>query len=109
MLVGTYAAVNLWLEGRNRPIDGKEHLKGRQSKRGKKESLQKIKVLWVVPVVYGIVAGVEAVLAGSVVGLMLGAVYNAGGFRVSTWIPFVWSLVSVLVLIVSSFSIQGGL
>ena len=39
----------------------------------------------------------------------LGAVYNAGGFKVSTWIPFVWSLVSVLVLIVSSFSIQGGL
>ena len=71
MLVGTYAAVNLWLGGRNRLIDdGKEHLKGRESKRGRKESLQKIKVLWVVPVVYGIVAGVEAVLAGSVVGLM---------------------------------------
>ena len=39
----------------------------------------------------------------------LGAVYNAGGFRMSTWIPFVWSIISVLVLILSSFSIQGGL
>ena len=39
----------------------------------------------------------------------LGAVYNAGGFKMSTWIPFVWSLISVLVLILSSFSIQGGL
>jgi hypothetical protein len=39
----------------------------------------------------------------------LGAVYNAGYFRMSTWIPFVWSLINVLVLILSSFSIQGGL
>ena len=50
--------------------DGKEHSKGAEPRRGREESLQKIKVLWVVPVVYGIVAGVEAVLAGSVVGLM---------------------------------------
>ena len=39
----------------------------------------------------------------------LGAIYNAGGYKMSTWIPFIWSLVSLLVLIVSSFSIQGGL
>lgn len=39
----------------------------------------------------------------------LGAVYNAGDFRMSTWIPFVWALISVLVLVISSFSIQGGL
>jgi hypothetical protein len=39
----------------------------------------------------------------------LGAVYNAGFFHMSTWIPFVWSIICVLVLILSSFSIQGGL
>jgi len=39
----------------------------------------------------------------------LGAVYNSGSFKMSTWIPFVWSLINVLILIVSSFSIQGGL
>ena len=82
--------------------------------------------MWIVPLVYGVVAGIEAVVAGSVIGLLyvigsliywtleltetsLGALYNAGGYRMSTWIPFVWSLISVLVLIVSSFSIQGGL
>ena len=71
MLAGMYAVVNVWWGGRSRQIEeGKEHPKGRESKRGREESLQKIKVLWVVPVVYGIVAGVEAVLAGSVVGLM---------------------------------------
>lgn len=39
----------------------------------------------------------------------LGAVYKAGDFRMSTWIPLVWALINVLVLILSSFSIQGGL
>ncbi|PSS12695.1 hypothetical protein M430DRAFT_107487 [Amorphotheca resinae ATCC 22711] len=65
--------------------------------------------VWVIPLVYAFVAGVEALLAGSFVGLILGAVYNAGYFRMSTWIPFIWSLINVLVLILSSFSIQGGL
>lgn len=39
----------------------------------------------------------------------LAAVYNAGYIKMSTWIPFVWALVNVLVIILSSFSIQGGL
>ncbi len=65
--------------------------------------------VWIIPVVYLVVAGVEAVFAGSVVGLILGAVYNAGYFRMSTWMPFLWGLLNVLILILSSFSIQGGL
>lgn len=83
--------------------------------------------LWVVPLVYAFIAGAEALVAGSLVGLMfvslpnqppfrclltsnsVGAVYLAGGFTMSTWIPFVWGWVNVLVLIVSSFRIQGGL
>ena len=39
----------------------------------------------------------------------LGAVYEAGDFKMSTWIPFIWAVISTLVLILSSFSIQGGL
>lgn len=87
-----------------------------------------------VGVLYMAVAGIEAVLAGGVVGLMyevffcfdflakkaengtrrliwirLGAIYNAGGFKMSTWIPFVWAWVNLLILIISSFSIHGGL
>ncbi|KAI9826351.1 MAG: hypothetical protein M1832_000268 [Thelocarpon impressellum] len=67
------------------------------------------KFVWVIPVTYAVVAGVEAVIAGSVVGLILGAIYSAGYFRMSTWIPFIWAVINVLVLILSSFSIQGGL
>jgi Putative transmembrane protein 170 len=65
--------------------------------------------VWIIPVVYLVVAGIEAVFAGSVVGLILGAVYNAGYFNMSTWTPFLWGLLNVSVLILSSFRIQGGL
>lgn len=49
---------------------GKGNQERKGIKRGGEGSLKTMKVLWVVPVVYGIVAGVEAVLAGSVIGLM---------------------------------------
>lgn len=65
--------------------------------------------VWIIPVVYLLVAGIEAVFAGSVVGLVLGAVYNGGYFKMSTWMPLLWGLLNVLILILSSFSIQGGL
>ena len=64
LLAGTYAVVIVWWGGRNR------FTKGGDGKGGEEEPVKRIKVLWLVPVVYGVVAGVEAVLAGSVVGLM---------------------------------------
>lgn len=39
----------------------------------------------------------------------LGGVYQAGYFEMSTWIPFVWAIINMLVLILSSFAIYGGL
>ncbi|RYO88827.1 hypothetical protein DL766_010158 [Monosporascus sp. MC13-8B] len=74
---------------------------------GKKRSTWKY--VWAVPVIYVLVGGIEAVFAGSIVGLVLGAIYTSGCYRMSTWIPFVWSWINALVLVVSSFSIQGGL
>ena len=82
------------------------------------------KYVWIIPLVYALLAGIEGLMAGSFVGLLLvalstfwallisislGAVYSAGNFKMSTWIPFIWSLINVFVLILSSFSIQGGL
>ena len=60
----------VWWGGRNSPRNGKENTDGKKVERGRQEPLKRIRVLWMVPVVYGIVAGVEALLAGSVVGLM---------------------------------------
>ena len=70
---------------------------------------QTLSWVWIVPLVYCVIGGIEAILAGSVVGLVLGAVYSAGYFKMSTWMPFLWGLINVMVLILSSFSIQGGL
>lgn len=95
------------------------------------------KYLWLVPLTYALIAGFEGLLAGTLVGLMyvwlcfapmsvavsvcmglpadhpptrrVGASYLVGDFNMSTWIPFVWGWVNVMVLIVSSFRIQGGL
>jgi hypothetical protein len=36
-------------------------------------------------------------------------VYQSGYFKMSTWIPFVWGLISAVVLVLSSFAIHGGL
>ncbi|TVY30707.1 Uncharacterized protein LHYA1_G000338 [Lachnellula hyalina] len=89
--------------------------------------------VWIIPLLYALIAGIEALLAGSIVGGMLvlpwfscsvaieyfnadlisfnslGAVYNAGYFKMSTWMPFIWALINVLILTLSSFSFQGGL
>lgn len=67
------------------------------------------KYVWLIPLVYAVVAGIEALIAGSLLGLILGAVYSAGYFHMSTWIPLIWSLISVLVLILASFSVQFAL
>jgi hypothetical protein len=67
------------------------------------------KYLWAVPIIYIITAGLQAVVTGSIVGAVVGAVYKAGYYEMNTWIPCTWAFISVLVLIISSFSIQGGL
>jgi hypothetical protein len=79
LAVALYAVVIVWWGGRKPSSKaGTGKAGGEKEKREKEDvgvvksggALRKLKVLWVVPVVYGVVAGVEAVLAGSVVGLM---------------------------------------
>lgn len=65
--------------------------------------------VWGIFVVYIVMGGIEALMAGSIVGLVLGAVYNAGYFKMATWTPLAWGIVNMLVLVVSSFRVQGGL
>ncbi|KAJ5660191.1 hypothetical protein N7507_006642 [Penicillium longicatenatum] len=66
-------------------------------------------VIWLVPLLYGVVAGLEALLSGSIVGVVLGSLYESGNFRMSTWVPMIWGGVNVMVLILTSFPMQGGL
>ncbi|KAF1961711.1 hypothetical protein CC80DRAFT_488147 [Byssothecium circinans] len=67
------------------------------------------RLIWITPVIYVGIGSIEGFIAGSAVGGLLGGVYQAGYFTMSTWIPFVWALVNALVLILSSFAIHGGL
>ncbi|KAF3394995.1 Uncharacterized protein DPV78_008704 [Talaromyces pinophilus] len=67
------------------------------------------KRMWAVPVVYVLVSGFEALLAGSLVGLIVGWVYSAGNFSMTTWIPLVWACINVMVLIISSFPMQAAM
>ncbi|OXV11312.1 hypothetical protein Egran_00930 [Elaphomyces granulatus] len=67
------------------------------------------RIIWAVPLGYCITAGLEGLLAGSVVGLILGAVYEAGNVTMSTWTPFLWASINVLVVILSSFPMQGAI
>ncbi|KAL9102182.1 MAG: hypothetical protein Q9163_002630 [Psora crenata] len=110
LAAGTYAVTIVWLGSREKRrglgmgrlktdevgggsgrIDEKDDGEETSKKRKKVTKVgvkgTGISGMWAVPVVYGIIAGVDGVLAGSVVGLLLGALYNAGGFRMSTWIP----------------------
>ncbi|KAI9749331.1 MAG: hypothetical protein M1815_002581 [Lichina confinis] len=67
------------------------------------------RVTWMLPLVFLLVAGLEAAMAGSVIGLILAGLYLTGRFQMSTWIPLVWALINVLVIVLSSFSIQGAI
>ncbi|KAF1917298.1 hypothetical protein BDU57DRAFT_586059 [Ampelomyces quisqualis] len=69
------------------------------------------KLLWIAPTIFVVIGGIEALISGAIVGglQVLGGVYQAGYFEMSTWIPFVWAVINTLVLILSSFAIYGGL
>ncbi|KAL1977296.1 hypothetical protein VTN31DRAFT_155 [Thermomyces dupontii] len=68
-----------------------------------------LRMLWTVPLVYLTISGLEALLAGSATGLLLGAIYEAGNFTMTTWMPLVWAVINILVVILSSFPMQGAL
>ncbi|KAK4694191.1 hypothetical protein P7C71_g3351, partial [Lecanoromycetidae sp. Uapishka_2] len=73
LAVGFYAVAMVWWGGRNGLKPAKAKGKRNEATREKEDGgakVKKLRVLWMVPIVYGLVAGIEAVLAGSVVGLM---------------------------------------
>lgn len=61
---------------------------------------------WII-VTYLVVAGLQAAISGSLVGLMLGAVYHAGLFGMTTWIPLVWAAVQIMFMVVRSYSMMS--
>ncbi|KAG5458634.1 MAG: hypothetical protein BJ554DRAFT_1105 [Olpidium bornovanus] len=58
---------------------------------------------YLVPWVFTGIGMFSGAVGGSVIGYVLGLVYNAGFFRMSTWVPFLWALIQALTMVVSSY------
>ncbi|KAJ8056835.1 hypothetical protein LXG23DRAFT_14480, partial [Yarrowia lipolytica] len=53
------------------------------------------------------IAGIEAIVSGTIVGLIITGVYRAGLCSVSTWIPLVWAVVQILWMVFTSYSMMN--
>lgn len=62
------------------------------------------KVIIAAVFLYIIIGAVQGFIAGSVVGVLIAAIYNSTQFKVTTWIPFVYSIIITLYNISSSYS-----
>ncbi|KAK9370620.1 hypothetical protein V1509DRAFT_637596 [Lipomyces kononenkoae] len=57
--------------------------------------------------VYLFVGMIEAVISASIIGAILGLIYTAGSFPMSTWIPFIWAVIQLLTMIMISYSMSS--
>jgi len=57
-----------------------------------------------IPLGFVLVAACFATIGASIVGFVLAAVYSVGYFSMSTWVPFLWALVQIMVAIMGSYS-----
>ncbi|KAK9313160.1 hypothetical protein V1522DRAFT_410997 [Lipomyces starkeyi] len=57
--------------------------------------------------VYLFVGLIEALISASIIGAILGLIYSAGSFTMSTWIPFIWAVVQILTMIMISYSMSS--
>ena len=57
-----------------------------------------------IPILFTAVGALTGLVAGSIVGLSLSLLYQAGGFKMTTWIAMLWGVLQTLILILSSYS-----
>lgn len=66
-----------------------------------------MKVPIIILVVYMSYAGIRGFLIGTVTGFLIGAIYRAGLFAMSTWVPLCCAVTTVLYDVVMSYSNVG--
>ncbi|KAI8347312.1 hypothetical protein BD560DRAFT_411031 [Blakeslea trispora] len=61
-------------------------------------------VLMVIPFIFVLGGCIASFVTGSIIGVALAFIYNSGFFVMSTWIPFLWALIHILIVIIGSYS-----
>ncbi|KAG2202849.1 hypothetical protein INT46_001692 [Mucor plumbeus] len=61
-------------------------------------------VLIMIPLIFVVGGSIASFVIGSIMGVALAFVYNSGFFVMSTWIPFLWALIHILIVLVGSYS-----
>lgn len=69
---------------------------------------KKVGALWII-VVYVLYGGVQGVAAGTITGFLIGSIYSAGLFSMSTWIPLCCVIVQILFDFSVSYSSSGSI
>lgn len=58
----------------------------------------------IIIIVYLLYAGIQSMIIGTVMGFLIGAIYNSGLFAMSTWIPLCCAVAQILYDVVISYS-----
>ncbi|CCH60249.1 hypothetical protein TBLA_0C04520 [Henningerozyma blattae CBS 6284] len=66
----------------------------------------KIGCIWII-FIYLFCGAVQGMVAGTIMGYMISAIYTSGLFEMSTWIPFCCAVVQILFDVVQSFPISN--
>lgn len=59
--------------------------------------------------VYVTYGGIQGFIVGTVMGFLIGAIYNSGLFAMSTWIPICCAITQILYEVVKSYSTVGSI
>lgn len=54
--------------------------------------------------IYVLVGAFQGLFIGSIVGVLIAAIYTAAQFKITTWIPFVYAIITVLFNLSSAYS-----
>ncbi|ORX55112.1 hypothetical protein DM01DRAFT_257707 [Hesseltinella vesiculosa] len=61
-------------------------------------------ILILIPFIFAIGGAFTTFITGSLLGVAVALVYMTGYFVMTTWIPFLWALINILILVIGGYS-----
>ncbi len=113
----TYTEYSKTLLWRDESLSSDEQLRNQVEtlSRGRKRNLisqmikESTKFLLLIMATYIFIGVSEGFVSGSLIGILAGAIYNSAQLKMTTWIPFAYSLVVAVFNITSSYSLTRSL